>query len=306
MKEHIIETNKLTRKFGRFVAVDGIDLQVPTGSIYGFLGPNGAGKTTSIRMLLGLIKPTSGSVQLFDTPAKEKRMELLRRIGSLVEAPSLYAHLTGWENLEVIRRLRGVDRSHIERVLKIVNLEKDAHRLAGQYSQGMQQRLGLALALLGEPRLLILDEPTNGLDPAGIHEIRELIRRLPQEHGVTVFVSSHLLTEVEQIATHIGIILGGILIFQGTPDQLRAQYQDHVVIKVDQPQIAQQLLLGLGWKANWNGNHHLRVAANGEADAALMTKQLVQGGVKIYRLGLEQLSLEDIFLRLTQTTVLAK
>ncbi len=301
MNEYVIETVGLTRRFKQLTAVNGVNLNVSPGSIYGFLGPNGAGKTTTIRMLLGLIRPTAGKVQLLGVPVPEKRYRVLNQIGSLVEAPALYPHLTGRENLEVIRHLRNGTKTQISRALGIVNLEKDADRIVSQYSQGMCQRLGLAIALLSEPQLLILDEPTNGLDPAGIHEIRELIQRLPGEHGVTVFVSSHLLSEVEQMATHIGIIQSGRLIFQGTPEELRARYQDHIALKVDQPEIGQLMLRGMGWQVAHNGNHTLRIDANGEADAALVTTQLVKSGLKVYHVALEQPSLEDIFLQLTKT-----
>jgi ABC-type multidrug transport system ATPase subunit len=197
MDKFIIETNDLTRRFGSVKAVDGVSLRVPPGSIYGFLGPNGAGKTTTIRMLLGLIRPNAGEVSLFGRSLSEQRLELLRRVGSLVESPSLYPHLTGWENLELIRRMVGGKPSEIEHALAVVRMEDAAHRLVREYSLGMRQRLGLAVALYGQPELLILDEPTNGLDPAGIHEMRELICSLPHE-GLTVFLSSHLLSEVDQ------------------------------------------------------------------------------------------------------------
>ncbi|HYL99015.1 MAG TPA: ATP-binding cassette domain-containing protein, partial [Blastocatellia bacterium] len=210
-----IQTANLTRRYGSLTAVDGLSLEVPRGSIYGFLGPNGAGKTTTIRMLLGLINPDAGEVILLGLPLRRNRIALLSRVGTLVETPSIYPNLTGRENMEVTRRLRAVARSRVDRVLQIVRLDKDAGRKAIEYSLGMRQRLALALALLGDPELLILDEPTNGLDPSGIHEMRELIRRLPSEHNATIFLSSHLLSEVEQVATHIGIVNKGALSFQG-------------------------------------------------------------------------------------------
>ena len=299
MTSNLIETEGLTRRFGRLSAVDNLDLSVPQGSVYGFLGPNGAGKTTTIRMLLGLIRPTAGRVRLFGSPLRGDTTALLAKIGSLVEAPALYPHLTGRENLEVVRRLRSGTSAQVNFALATVGLEQAADRRAGAYSLGMIQRLGLAAALLTLPPLLILDEPTNGLDPAGIHEVRELIRRLPREYGMTVFVSSHLLGEVEQTATHIGIIQAGRLIFQGTPDGLRGRYQDHVTVKVDQPEAAQQTLRQAGWQVAHNGNHTLRVVANGEADAGLLTSQLVGSGHSVYHVALETPSLEDIFLQLT-------
>jgi ABC-type multidrug transport system ATPase subunit len=298
MDKFIIETNDLTRRFGSVKAVDGVSLRVPPGSIYGFLGPNGAGKTTTIRMLLGLIRPNAGEVSLFGRSLSEQRLELLRRVGSLVESPSLYPHLTGWENLELIRRMVGGKPSEIEHALAVVRMEDAAHRLVREYSLGMRQRLGLAVALYGQPELLILDEPTNGLDPAGIHEMRELICSLPHE-GLTVFLSSHLLSEVDQMATRIGIIHAGRLIFQGIPDELRARYQDYATVTTDRLEASRQLLLHSGWQAAHLENHHLTVPVNGPSDLALINTQLVHAGHQVYHLNLAQPSLEDIFLTLT-------
>ena len=299
MSNCVITTTGLTRRFGRLTAVDGIDLAVERGSVYGFLGPNGAGKTTTIRLLLGLINPHAGQVRLFDRPLQDGRIELLRRVGALVESPSLYPHLTGRENLEVTRRLIAGKRQRIAEVLRIVRLEEVADRLVKGYSTGMKQRLGLALALLGEPELLILDEPTNGLDPAGIREMREFIRRLPQEHGITVFLSSHLLSEVEQMATHIGIIDKGRLLFQGTPDELQAQLNSQLKLGVDRPDEAARVLMQAGWSVRPNGGDRLCVAVNGQSDVAMINAQLTGGGVNVFQLSLEQPSLEDIFLELT-------
>ena len=215
---YALETQDLTRRFGARTVIHQVSLRVPVSGIYGFLGLNGAGKTTMIRLLLGLIKADAGSIRVFGQSFSQ---ELLRRVGSLVEMPSLYSHLTGRENLEVTRRQIAAPRSRIDHALTVVRLRADADRLVRQYSLGMKQRLGLALALLNSPDLLILDEPTNGLDPAGIHEIRDLLRRMPREHGITVFLSSHLLSEVEQIAESIGIVHEGKLLFQGSLAQLR-------------------------------------------------------------------------------------
>ena len=286
-------------RYGDLTAVDRLNLRVPQESVYGFLGPNGAGKTTTIRMLLGLIRPDEGQVWLFNTSLGRRCVDLLQRIGALVETPSLYPHLTGYENLEVTRRLLGARREQIDRALAIVRLEQDAHRLVRGYSQGMRQRLGLALALLNEPGLLILDEPTNGLDPAGIHEMRALIRRLPEEHGITVFLSSHILSEVEQVATHIGIIHKGRLLFQGTLDELQVQRQEHVTLSVDEPEVAMRVLTEAGWTVRRRENHRLAVAANGHPDAARINALLVRQGLDVFYLSLEQPSLEDIFLKLT-------
>ena len=198
-------------------------------------------------MLLGLIRPNAGEVHLFGQPLLANRYLLMRHVGALVETPSLYPHLTGRENLEVTRRLLGAPRELIDLALETVRLTKDAHRRVREYSLGMRQRLGLALALLNKPKLLILDEPTNGLDPAGIHEMRDLIRHLPGESGMTVFLSSHLLSEVEQIASHIGIIHEGRLLFQGTLAELQAKQQTELTVGVKQLDQAIECLERAGW-----------------------------------------------------------
>lgn len=296
-----IVTHQLTRHFGTLTAVRDLSIEVARGCIYGFLGPNGSGKTTTIRMLLGLIRPDKGQVKLFDASLERDGRSLLNKVGSLIEAPSLYPHLTGRENLEVTRRLIGVGRKHIDRVLAIVRLEKDAHRLVRGYSLGMRQRLGLALAMLGEPELLILDEPTNGLDPAGIHEMRDLIRRLPEEHGATVFLSSHLLSEIEQIATHIGIVNGGRLLFQGRLDELQAQRRERIIIKVNRFDEASKILTENGWRVEPDDSR-LAVLAGTPAEAAEINGSLVRAGIDVSHLSLERLSLEKIFLNLTGET----
>ncbi len=295
-----IETSRLARRYGNLTAVEDLNLHVERGSIYGFLGPNGAGKTTTIRMLLGLIRPDEGEVLLLNEALGKNRLAVLARVGALVETPSLYSHLTGRENLEVTRRLRGIARQQIDRVLAIVNLEKDADRKAREYSLGMRQRLGLGLALLGDPDLLILDEPTNGLDPAGIHEMRDLIRRLPAEHEITVFLSSHLLSEVEQMATHLGIIQKGKLLFEGTLENLQAKMHEHLEIELNRPDEAQHLLSGHGFQVQRNGAEKIYVQATGRAAAASINSLLVNQGFDVSRLSLERPSLEETFLIMTK------
>lgn len=294
-----IQTTNLVRRFKNFTAVDRVNLQVPNQSVYGFLGPNGAGKTTTIRMLLDLIKPTEGEVRLFDESLHTNRQKLLQRVGSLVEVPSLYSHLTGYENLEVFRRLLDLKPTQIDRALGIVRLQQDAKRLVKEYSLGMKQRLGLALALLSEPQLLILDEPTNGLDPAGILEMRNLIRSFPSEFGITVFLSSHLLSEVEQIATHIGIINKGKLLFQGAIEELQNQRQERVAIEVDKPTDAGSLLEKKGWQVHHSENGRLYVSAKTKSEVSVLNTLLVNNSINVFHLNLEQSSLEDIFLHLT-------
>ncbi|MFN8596372.1 MAG: ATP-binding cassette domain-containing protein [Anaerolineae bacterium] len=299
MTPYAIETSLLTRHFGKVMAVDRVDVRVPERSVYGFLGPNGAGKTTTIRLLLGLIKPDYGDVRIFERSMRQQRLSVLSRVGALVESPSLYPHLTGRENLEVTRRLIGAWPEQIDRVLEIVRLEKDANRLVRGYSMGMRQRLGIALALLNEPDLLILDEPTNGLDPAGIIEMRDLISRLPHDTNTTVFLSSHLLNEVEQVATHIGIINEGRMLFQGTLDELHAQRRETVSLGVNRPEEATQALTQLGWSVHHNGNRYLHIPVKRRDEPARLNAQLVGLGFEVDHLSLDLPSLEEIFLELT-------
>ena len=299
MPKYLIETHGLTRRFGKQLAVDDVNLVVPEAGVYGFLGPNGAGKTTAIRMLLGLCRPNAGEVHLFGLPLAANRLSLLRRVGALVESPSLYPHLTGRENLEVTRRVLGAQRELIDTALRSTKLTQDANRRVREYSLGMRQRLGLALALLTKPELLILDEPTNGLDPAGIHEMRDMIRRLPAEFGVTVFLSSHLLSEVEQIASHIGIIHEGRLLFQGTLSELQADQQVQLTLGVNEADQAMDTLTAAGWSVQRRADGLLSVSAKTSEEAVRINKLLVEQGIEVFHLSLVRASLEDIFLTLT-------
>ena len=220
----VVETRGLCKQYGPALRVNHLDLTVPEGAVYGFLGPNGAGKSTTLKLLLGLARPTAGEIAVFGRPMGPRtRMETLSQVGSLIESPSYYGHLTGAENLHIVQTLRGAPERDIGEVLRIVRLDGQKGKRTAHYSLGMKQRLGLAAALLGFPRLLILDEPTNGLDPAGIQEMRELIRSLPGRFGMTVVVSSHLLSEIDQMADHVGIIREGRLVFQDTLSALHAR-----------------------------------------------------------------------------------
>lgn len=218
---NIIETQNLTKSYADFTAVSNVNLHIPKGAVYGFLGPNGAGKSTTMKMFLGLTKPSSGSFTIDGKKYPEARVEILKEVGSFIEAPAFYGNLSGEENLEIIRKILGLPKSAVSEALEIVGLTQFKKRLAKKYSLGMKQRLGLASALIGQPPILILDEPTNGLDPVGIHEIRTLIRSLPEKFNCTVFVSSHLLSEVELMANTVGILNHGRLLFEGTLEQLR-------------------------------------------------------------------------------------
>ena len=219
---NIIETQNLTKSYADFTAVSNVNLHIPKGAVYGFLGPNGAGKSTTMKMFLGLTKPTSGSFTINGKKYPEARVEILKEVGSFIEAPAFYGTLSGEENLEIVRKILGLPKSSVSEALEVVGLTQFKKRLAKKYSLGMKQRLGLASALIGQPPILILDEPTNGLDPVGIHEIRTLIRSLPEKFNCTVFVSSHLLSEVELMADTVGILNHGRLLFEGTLEQLRS------------------------------------------------------------------------------------
>lgn len=298
MSDFIIETKKLTKKFGSRRVVNHVDLQVKKGEIYGFLGPNGAGKTTTIRMLLGLARPTQGSIQIFGKDIRKDKLSILKKVGSLVEYPSYYGHLTAYENLEAVRILLDAPKSRIEEVLSIVRLTKDAKRPVKGFSLGMKQRLGIATALLGNPELLILDEPTNGLDPSGIIEIRELIKNLPKEHGITIVVSSHLLSEIDQMATQVGIISKGQMIFQDSISTLRAQSTSKINVTVNDTESAWKTLLTHGYTTDFIQDK-LVIENCADRNVAEIVKSLVQNDYSIYRVEEERKSLEEIFLELT-------
>ncbi|HEY0432073.1 MAG TPA: ABC transporter ATP-binding protein [Pyrinomonadaceae bacterium] len=300
MSNVVISTQAITRLFHGKTAVRDLSLQVELGSIYAFLGPNGAGKSTTIRMLLGLLRPTRGEVALFGLDLRRNRSEILARTGSLVETPSLYEHLTARENLEIPRRILQAPRSDIDRVLRIVGLETVSRNLVRTFSLGMKQRLGLAQALLGKRELLILDEPTNGLDPAGIQEMRSLIKELPAKHGVTVFLSSHLLTEVEQVATHVGMLSQGELVFQGSIGELESLRLSRVRIGVSDIESGQALLGKRGWEARAENGY---LVASDVHAAAAMNEALVGAGFAVHHLTVESASLEEVFLKMTQSEV---
>lgn len=298
MNEWILQTDKLTKKLGGVAVVSDVNVGIRRGDIYGFLGPNGAGKTTTIRMLLGLAKPTRGTIRIFGRELRRERMAILRKVGSLVEYPSYYGHLNAVENLEAVRRLLGVAKSRIDDVLATVRLTKDARRAVKGYSLGMKQRLGIATALLGQPELLILDEPTNGLDPAGILEIRELIKSLPKEHGVTLLVSSHLLSEIDQVATRVGIIAKGRMLFQDSIEALRQRSRSRIRLGVSDPEAAWRLLAAGGYQADWDRTRLTIETAPDETVAAIVAT-LVTRGHSVYRVEEENASLESIFLDMT-------
>jgi ABC-2 type transport system ATP-binding protein len=301
MQSSIIETRRLYFAFQSSQKIlDDLNLQVPAGSIYGFLGPNGAGKTTTLRLLLGLLRKQEGDITLFGRHFQPNRIEILRRIGSLIEQPSLYLHLTGKENLEVFRLTYQCDKKRIDEVLQLVQLQQAAHKKVKSYSLGMKQRLAIAIALLHDPEVLILDEPTNGLDPNGIIETRELIKQLNREWGKTILVSSHLLAEVEKMATHVGIIHKGKLLFQGSLPQLQQlkSKQSAVEIEVNDAARAQQVLQEQFPVKQVNGTR-LLVNYESRERSALLNKLLVQQGVDVYQMAVTQNDLENLFIQIT-------
>lgn len=296
--EYIIETKNLCKQFGKEAAVTDLNMKIRKGEIYGFLGPNGAGKTTTIRMILGLMKPTSGSVHVFQKDLRRERMQILKKVGSLVENPSYYPHLTGYENLEAIRKVLAVPKSKIYDVLDIVRLTEAAQKKVKGYSLGMKQRLGIAAALLHKPELLILDEPTNGLDPSGIIEMRNLIKQLPTTFGMTVLISSHLLSEIDQMATTVGVVSKGKLIYQDSIEAMRLHAQHSVTIKVNETEQAWRALLAKGIRSDIEQD---RISLHERSDigVAKAVTLLASEGYDIYRVEENRRSLEHIFLEMT-------
>lgn len=297
----IIETVNLQFGFvtDKLVLKD-INLKVEKGSIYGFLGPNGAGKTTTIRLLLGLLTPNSGSIKLFGRSLQKNSLEIFNNIGAMIEMPSLYEHLTGFDNLEITSKIRDISVKRIDEVLEIVKLTNAAKTKVKEYSMGMKQRLGLALALLSEPQLLILDEPTNGLDPQGIIETRELLQKLNEEFGITILVSSHLLSEIEKLVNHLGIINNGELIFQGTIQELHDLKLGNSFIRIETNNNEKAIaVLQNAYAINSNSGNGFEIVFQNREQVAYICKTLVKEGLEIYHFTITSNDLESIFLNLT-------
>ncbi|MBV8519623.1 MAG: ABC transporter ATP-binding protein [Acidobacteria bacterium] len=296
-----LETADLRHRFGTHDVLRGIDLQVPAGSIYGFLGPNGAGKTTTLRLILGLLKIQHGAIRVFDKPFAEHRLEILARVGSMIESPSLYDHLSAAENLRVMQVVHRCPESRIAEVLALVGLAHTGSKRAKQFSLGMRQRLAIAAALLHRPSLIILDEPTNGLDPEGIIEIRNLLVELNRTQGCTILVSSHLLAEVERVATHVGILGKGRLLFQGTIDELRRHRQQVLSVRVSTSDNVEALraLAHAGVDAKLADDELVLPALPGPRIAAI-NKQLVMRNLDVYEIRSVHNDLETIFLNLVR------
>lgn len=293
----IVATENLSKEYDGVYRVRDLDIRISEGDIYGFLGPNGAGKSTTMKMLLGLVKPSKGSIEIMGKTLNEKnRQEILKSVGSLIESPSYYGHLTGKENMEIIRRLLDLPWENIEEAVHIVRMENQMNKKVKNYSLGMKQRLGIAMALARRPKLLVLDEPTNGLDPAGIEEMRELIKTLPSKYGMTIMISSHILSEVDQMATVVGIINHGDLIFQERMSVLAAQREPHIIFRTSDNNRACQMLRNMNPLITGNG---LQLGALTDEQTGAVVQRLCANKIAVYRVEEHRESLETIFLNLT-------
>lgn len=299
MSNLAIETIGLNYNFGTQTVVRDLSLKVPQGSIYGFLGPNGAGKTTTIKILLNLLQSPADQVFIFGKEINANRIASLKRMGALVEQPAIYSHLTGKENLTNRCMLLGLKKSKCAEMLALVGLTDAANKKAGKYSLGMKQRLGIALALIGDPELLLLDEPTNGLDPNGIIEIRNLMIDLTTRHGKTILVSSHLLAEIERTATHVGIINKGELLFQGTIGDLQNLSKPAVKIETDDIPTAKNILSSAGATVVAEDEKSISIAFTDKQEMGHLNALLIKNGITVYSLAKERKDLENLFLDIT-------
>lgn len=302
MAEYVIETQNLSKSYGDFQAVQNVDMNVEKGKIYGLLGRNGAGKTTTMCMLLGLTEPTEGSIKLFGLDARDgkNRKEIYTKIGSIIETPGFYPQLNAHENLKIFSKLRGdYDQAKIEKVLKLVNLS-DEKKPFRNYSLGMKQRLGLAAALVHEPELLILDEPINGLDPAGIVEIRDMLLDITSKLGITVLISSHILSEIELLADEIGIISQGKLIKELTKEELGEQSTKSVIIEVDNIGLAEDMMIKNGYvkDSDFKVDNNEIILLTDIDSRSKINESFVKNGIQVNELHLKEENLEEYFMRL--------
>ncbi len=300
--ELIIEINSLTKNFKELKAVDNLSLSVFKGDVFGFLGPNGAGKSTTIRMLLSLVRPTYGSIKIFNQPLEENRVEILRRVGSIVEKPDFYGYISAYKNLELLGRLSGKDisKKQIMDALELVGLQKRYKSKVKTFSHGMKQRLGIAQALLHDPDLIILDEPTTGLDPQGMKEIRELIVYLSKEKGKTIFLSTHLLSEIELVATRMVILNKGSNKAEGYVKDLLDSKNVKVTFELDEVDLAKKIILESGWKDKFESqsdNKFIFLLVNEEIPD--LVKYFVEKGINVSSV-VPTRSLEDYFLKITE------
>ncbi len=295
---YCVETKNLSYKFSpQETVLNNINLQVPHGAIYGFLGPNGAGKTTTLRLLLGLLKKQEGTINVFNKTFEDNRIAILKNTGSLIESPSLYGHLTAIENLAVLQKIYQCPKERIGEVLQLVDLHNTGNKKARQFSLGMKQRLGIAMAMLNNPSLLILDEPTNGLDPNGIIEIRELLKKINAEKGISIIISSHLLAEIEKLVTHVGIINNGNMMFQGTLNELTSKQQQSscIVFETSDAVKTMQLMNGLSAQIK---NGKVQISAIEKEAIAKLNKKMVEEGIEVYEITAVKNDLEAIFMNL--------
>lgn len=293
-----VRTQALTRRFGKRLAVDAVSMMVPQQSVYGFLGRNGAGKTTTLKMLLGLLKPTTGTAALFGVDVKADRQRAARKVGALMEAHGFHGNLSGLENLDLTRLLLGLPLAEVERVLDVVDMRAHAGRRVSDYSLGMRQRLGIARAMLGAPPLLILDEPSNGLDPDGIADMRHFLRLLPERTGATVLLSSHLLGEIEQTATHVGILNDGRLVLEGELAALKAVLEPELMVETDDPERAKQLADAHGFSvAQTAATLIARLSPRDDARvaAAALNRALVEASISVFSIATRPRSLEEVY-----------
>ncbi len=298
VNQSVVRTSRLTFGYRNEAVVNAVDLNIFRGDIYGFIGPNGAGKTTTIKLILGLLTPIAGAIEIFGLSLRRDKCAILRRIGAMVDTPSLYPHLTAEENLDVVRRAYGVPASRIMRVLDTAGLGKEKRKKVREYSLGMRQRLGIAQALLHEPELLILDEPANGLDPQGIQDLRVFLRSMAQEQGVTILISSHILSELEQVVSRVGIIARGTLRHEGSLEELKLQVHGRIRIRVGETQKALGLLTSSGWDAAVTDDGFITMRAEQTVQSAQVNVLLVRAGIEVFSLNYEQASLEEAFFRL--------
>lgn len=293
-----IETHALTRRFRDHLAVNAVSMIVPRRAVYGFLGRNGAGKTTTLKMLLGLIAPSSGRARIDGVDVVRDRLGAARRVGALLEAHGFYGNLSGRENLDLTRTLLDLPRTEIDRVLEVVEMTANAGRRVSDYSLGMRQRLGLARAMLGAPPVLLLDEPTNGLDPDGIADMRRFLRALPERTGATVLLSSHLLGEIEQTATHVGILSHGRLVLEGALDRLKADLAPEIAFQTDDPARAAALAQARGFTTDVTGDGvvtRLKPGEDARAASAALNRALIEADLAVFSIGPRARSLEGIY-----------
>ncbi|MBI6030476.1 ABC transporter ATP-binding protein [Clostridium perfringens] len=295
MNDIVLSTNNLQKSFNKKIVVKNLCLSIPKGCIFGLLGPNGVGKTTTIRMILGLIHPDNGCVKIFNEEISSNREKILKNVGAMVETPSFYGNLNAWENLKIVCLMKQISTEHINSTLELVGLQNCGKKKVGKFSLGMKQRLGIATAIIGNPKLVILDEPVNGLDPAGIHEIRTLIKSLAKKLQITFLISSHLLNEMELMADKVGIIKNGHLIYQGDLQQLMNNYNQKIILGVTDLKKAIEYFNSKNISIICQDN---KLVIEGNYIIENISKELMEQGIGITNIYKKNDSLEDIYLRM--------